>query len=144
MTAAFSSNWMSGEAQSAFTNAYENVFFASPISPFLFPLSIFRAGSISMRKINETDKLLTQFDAPQLWRFYKYWNHLSADRQKKDRIAAGADPEPEPQTESSDASFCSHRLMVEGPAILGRAAYRQAGCQRGRSEGAGRAEKKKK
>lgn len=35
LTAAFSSNWISAEAQSAFTNAYENVFFASP--PFSFP-----------------------------------------------------------------------------------------------------------
>lgn len=91
LTAAFSSNWISAEAQSAFTNAYENVFFASLPFPSLLVvslLSMFPSGSISMLKINETDRLLTQFDAPQLCCFYKYWNHLSADRQKKDRIVS--------------------------------------------------------
>lgn len=93
LTAAFSSNWISDEAQSPFANAYENVFFQLPPS-----LSHSISGSISMLKINETDRLLTQFDVPQLWRFYKYWNHLSADRQKKHRTQdPRADPELEPK-----------------------------------------------
>lgn len=95
LTAAFSSNWISDEAQSPFANAYENVFFQLP-PPLSLSHSI--SGSISMLKINETDRLLTQFDAPQLWRFYKYWNHLSADRQKKHRTQdPRADPELEPK-----------------------------------------------
>lgn len=95
LTAAFSSNWISDEAQSPFANAYENVFFQLPLPP---TLSHSISGSISMLKINETDRLLTQFDAPQLWRFYKYWNHLSADRQKKHRTQdPRADPELEPK-----------------------------------------------
>lgn len=86
LTAAFSSNWISDEAQSPFANAYENVFFQLPLpTPLSRYFSLPISGSISMLKINETDRLLTQFDAPQLWRFYKYWNHLSADRQKKHR-----------------------------------------------------------
>lgn len=95
LTAAFSSNWISDEAQSPFANAYENVIFQLPLPP---SLSHSISGSISMLKINETDRLLTQFDAPQLWRFYKYCNHLSADRQKKHRTQdPRADPELEPK-----------------------------------------------
>lgn len=133
LTAAFSSNWISAEAQSAFTNAYENVFFASP--PFSFP-----RFSLCFP--------LVRFPCWKLMRLTGFWRNLMPRSfaafinieiiyQRTDKRKTASHPVCWPRTWTSNRT---NRLMVPllvqlpRPAMLGHAAYRSLRGREGRKE----------